>query len=223
MEMNSLKKSVKVYREKYLITLRASLILALTLACLTALNVRASPPEPEPDVQPIETDDERLALPVLPENPTQIDLGNYAYYYNCMPCHGDQGQGLTEEFRNIWVEDHRNCWANGCHGGRPKDEGFPLPHYIPGLKNLQRFPDELTLFNYLKTTHPPQRPGRLSNEEYWSLTALLLYKVGRLSLEQHIGPGVYSLDIKTTLLALAALALVLIIVPGMLARQAGKT
>ena len=212
------KESARVYRKNRSVSPRFCFILAIALACFSTFNTLAAPPNPEePEPQPIDTD--RLALPILPENPTQIDLGSYSYFYNCMPCHGDQGQGLTEEFRNLWVEDHRNCWASHCHAGRPGDEGFPIPKYIPGVRNLAHFPDEQSLFNYLKTTHPPQRPGRLSDEDYWSLTAFLLYQAGRLSPEQHIGSGLYSFDIQTTLLALAILALVLAVLPGLLARQ----
>lgn len=211
-------KSAPAYRTNRSVSWRFGFILAIVLACFTTLSALAAPPSPEvPDPQPIDSD--RLALPTLPENPTQIDLGSYSYFYNCMPCHGDQGQGLTEEFRNLWVEDHRNCWASHCHAGRPGDEGFPIPKYVPGVKKLAHFPDEQSLFNYLKTTHPPQRPGRLTDDDYWSLTAFLLHQAGRLAPEQRIGPGVYSFDIQTTLLALAALALVLAVVPGLLSRQ----
>lgn len=187
-------------------------------------GAQAAPPTPEP--QPIESD--RLALPVLPDNPSQIDLGNYSYYYNCMPCHGDQGQGLTEEFRNLWVEDHRNCWARGCHAGRPKDEGFPIPRYIPGVKHLARFKDQQALYQYLKATHPPQRPGRLTDEEYWSLTVLLFYQAGRLTPDLVVESTSRSEtqiymdmpDMRPTLLVLATLVGVLIITPMALTRQA---
>lgn len=52
---------------------------------------------------------DRLAIPELPENPTQVEVGRVSYYHNCMPCHGDEGQGLTEEFREIWEDDHQDC------------------------------------------------------------------------------------------------------------------
>ncbi len=74
--------------------------------------VSARQEEPAPTADP-------LAIPVLPEDPTQVDIGRVSYYYNCMPCHGDHGQGLTEEWRQTWVVDHRNCWDRGCHSGRP--------------------------------------------------------------------------------------------------------
>ncbi len=134
-------------------------------------------PQPTPD---------RLAIPVLSDNPTQVEIGSSVYYYNCMPCHGDQCQGLTDEFREIWVEDHQNCWASGCHGGRERDEGFPLPRQIPDVLGLESFQETEDLFQYLQITHPPQRPGALSEAEYWSATAFLLYKSGRMAYNESV-------------------------------------
>jgi cytochrome c len=65
--------------------------------------------EPSPTV-------DRLAIPVLPDHPTQVEIGKNVYYYHCMPCHGDKGQRLTSEWRSQWVDDHQNCWGRGCHG-----------------------------------------------------------------------------------------------------------
>jgi len=31
-------------------------------------------------------------------------------------CHGDHGQGLTEEWRSSFASDQRDCWQSGCHG-----------------------------------------------------------------------------------------------------------
>jgi demethylmenaquinone methyltransferase/2-methoxy-6-polyprenyl-1,4-benzoquinol methylase len=124
---------------------------------------------------------DRLAIPTPPDNPTLWDNGRIEYYYHCMPCHGDQGQGLTDEWRAVWEEDHQNCWGRGCHGGREKDEGFPIPKYIPpvtGVVHSPRFESLVPgfgLYAYLYTTHPPQRPGSLTSEEYWALAAYLLH------------------------------------------------
>jgi hypothetical protein len=124
-----------------------------------------------------------MATPVLPENPTQIDLGRFSYFFNCMPCHGDIGQGLTDAFRQTWVEDHQNCWGRGCHAGRQMDEGFPLPTIIPAVISdtdaLQNFHAFDELYNYLRTTHPPQRPGKLSDDDYRALTAFLWAENGK--------------------------------------------
>jgi hypothetical protein len=125
-----------------------------------------------------------LAAPEMPEHPTRVDTGREVYYYNCMPCHGDQGQGLTTEWRQEWPEDHQNCWARGCHAGKMGDEGFPIPHDVPAVSGspvaLAAVAPASSLFDFLLQNHPPQRPGALSSEECWALTAFLFYENGRL-------------------------------------------
>jgi hypothetical protein len=125
-----------------------------------------------------------LAIPTLPANPTQFDLGQNLYFYNCMPCHGDTGQGLTDAFRMVWEDDHRNCWERGCHGGRPQDEGFPVPTVVPAIISpadlLAEYPDLESLVDYLHETHPPQRPGKLKPDEYRALAVFLWVSNNRL-------------------------------------------
>jgi hypothetical protein len=123
---------------------------------------------------------DRLATPVVPENPTPSDLGRQVYYLHCMPCHGDVGQGLTDEWRDVWVEDHRNCWGKGCHGGRVDDEGFPIPRTIPAVigpeAGMMQRVTFAALTTYLQQTHPPQRPGELDAQEYEQVTAFLWHE-----------------------------------------------
>jgi hypothetical protein len=144
-------------------------------------------PQPTPTPTP-----DRLAAPVMPESPTQCDIGRNLYYLHCMPCHGDRGQGLTDEWREVWVEDHQNCWARGCHRGRPDDEGFFIPRHVPPVSGspqaLKLFPTAEDLFVFLRHTQPPQHPGALSDAEYWALTAFLLHENDRLSPGVQIGP-----------------------------------
>jgi hypothetical protein len=146
---------------------------------------------------------------VVPENPTPVDLGRQVYYLNCMPCHGDVGQGLTEEWRNVWVDDHRNCWAKGCHGGRVEDEGFPLPQTIPAVMgpeaNSMQYASSDELKAYLLRTHPPQRPGALDEAEYKEVTAYLWHENRRDEATVPSAAGV----IVAGVLALAVLLLVL--------------
>ena len=75
--------------------------------------------------------DKRVLNQLLPASPQPRDFGQQVYYLNCMPCHGDVGQGLTDEWRDVREEEHRDCWVSGCHGGRAGDEGFPVPHTVP--------------------------------------------------------------------------------------------
>ncbi|CAG0931820.1 S-disulfanyl-L-cysteine oxidoreductase SoxD [Thermoflexales bacterium] len=116
----------------------------------------------------------------MPENPTPRDLGRQVYYLHCMTCHGDVGQGLTEEWRKVWVEDHRNCWGKGCHGGGRDDEGFPIPRTIPAVIGPEAAMLQQTtsteLIAYLQRTHPPQQPGKLEKQEYEQVTAFLWHE-----------------------------------------------
>ena len=113
-----------------------------------------------------------LIEPPLPAHPTEFELGRNLYWHWCMTCHGDRGQGLTDEFRKTWVKDHQNCWARGCHAGHNNDQGFPIPTVVPliiGDGHLARFATLQELFEFLKTTHPPQHPGILKDDEYHAI------------------------------------------------------
>jgi hypothetical protein len=169
---------------------------------------------------------DRLAIPVLAENPTQVELGSNVYYYNCMPCHGDQGQGLTEEFRQLWDEDHQNCWGRGCHGGRRDDQGFPLPRQIPAVNHLSgalmQFPTAEDLYNFLHTSHPPQRPGALEENEYWEVTAFLLEENGRLAPDGQIGPASHQ-NLFDEILAICGVFAVILLLAGSLIWQTRST
>ncbi len=125
-----------------------------------------------------------LKEPALPPNPTEYELGRNLYWHWCMTCHGDRGQGLTDEFRGIWDPDHQNCWARGCHSGRPGEAGFPIPTVVPPLVNenhLMRFSSQEELADFLKTTHPPQSPGILKKEEYQAIALFVFTMNGRAS------------------------------------------
>lgn len=150
--------------------LLSALLLPLCFALPPDATATAAGPSPTPEPDP-------LAIPVLPEHPTEVDLGREIYYYHCMPCHGDKGQGLTDEWRGVWDEDHQNCWSRGCHGGRIEDQGFPIPHSIPPVMppfaTLTGFSSVKELAAFLHTNHPPQSPGVLDEAECESLAAYL--------------------------------------------------
>jgi hypothetical protein len=125
-----------------------------------------------------------LAEPPLPENPTEYELGRNLYWHWCMTCHGDKGQGLTDEFRGIWEQDHQDCWGRGCHAGHPGDTGFPIPTVVPALvsdAHLAGFASIQQLSDFLKATHPPQSPGILKDEEYHAI-ALFVFTMNERSL-----------------------------------------
>jgi hypothetical protein len=138
------------------------------------------PPDPSP-TSPIY---DPLVEPPLPENPTEYELGQNLYWHWCMTCHGDRGQGLTDEFRAIWEPEHQDCWGRGCHAGRSGDGGFPIPTVVPALVNeshLSKFDSVQDLSDFLRETHPPQSPGILKNEDYHAI-ALFVFTMNERSL-----------------------------------------
>ena len=144
------------------------MLIFISLFSLSVQPALAQDPIPTPTYDP-------LAQPELPENPTDLEMGRYLFWRHCMPCHGDVGQGLTDDFRALW-EDHANCWDRGCHGGRKEDEGFPIPTIIPAIvteDRLMQFASDEELFAFLKATHPPQYPGYLEDEEYHDIVTVL--------------------------------------------------
>ena len=152
--------------------------LALLVAVLhiqegTALNV-------SPQTTPMPTPD-RLAEPTLPAAPSQADYGAQLYWLHCLPCHGDKGQGLTDEFRKTYPPEDNNCWARGCHGRNPYENGFTLPTSVPRLIGpiaLMKFPTAASLRGFISGAMPFQDPGALTEDEYWQVTAFLLRENG---------------------------------------------
>ncbi len=149
------------------------------IACLPAII----PPLPLPVTTASPTDDP-FPQPPLPDHPTELELGRYLFWRHCMTCHGDRGQGLTAEFRTRWVSDHQDCWGRGCHSGRYANDAFPVPTAVPPLvraDRLSRFDSLQSLAAFLRTTHPPQAPGSLTDAEYRTLAAYLFTVNGRSS------------------------------------------
>ena len=133
----------------------------------------AQQPTPVSTLSPFE----RLAEPTLPAEPSQADHGAQDYWLYCPPCHGDRGQGLTDEFRETYPPDEVNCWQSGCHGKRPYEFGFTLPTQIPAVIEhdaLAKFTDAAQLNAYIRATMPFWNPGSLTEEESWSVTAFIL-------------------------------------------------
>ena len=159
------------------------------LMALAFIAVGAASPTPEPTTP--EPAPDRLAEPTLPPSPGQADLGAQNYWLNCMPCHGDRGQGLTDEFRNLYPEEDRNCWASGCHGGRPYEDGFTLPTSVPpliGPQALGPFDTAASLHTFISSAMPYQARGSLDEDTYWQITAFLLRENGKNLLNEPLGP-----------------------------------
>lgn len=120
---------------------------------------------------------DRLAEPTLPPTPSQADHGAQVYWLSCLPCHGDQGQGLTDEFRTTYPPEEQYCWESGCHGANPYESGFTIPKVIPaviGETALSKFTDAAQLNAYIRATMPFWSPGSLTEDEAWKVTAFIL-------------------------------------------------
>jgi len=133
---------------------------------------------------------DRLAAPTMPAEPSPADLGALQYYYLCMSCHGDRGQGLTEEFRSLWAPGDQNCWQGKCHAANHPPDGFEIARYVPpviGEGTLASSLGPQQLYNYISTQMPRQAPGTLTADVYWQLTAFLLRANGVDFDEQALG------------------------------------
>lgn len=94
-----------------------------------------------------------------------------------MACHGDRGQGLTDEWRQAWDPPDRDCWQSGCHNPHHPPDGFVFPKVVPavvGAGLLDQFQTAANLHAFIKSRMPFQAPGSLKDDEYWQLTAYLL-------------------------------------------------
>jgi quinol-cytochrome oxidoreductase complex cytochrome b subunit len=162
----------------------AILVLALAVASmLTSIAQAASQTQgtATPTLQPTPTFDvQRLARPVIDSAyAQQLHKGSVIYWGVCMACHGDRGQGLTEEWRDAYGEQDRNCWQKGCHGPDHPDNGFLIPKdmiipSIAGPGRLTRFKNAQDLHDFIFASMPWWDPGQLSDEEAWQTTAYVL-------------------------------------------------
>lgn len=148
-------------------------------------------PSPTPAIGATPTID-RLAAPPTVIPPTQADEGAQLYWLHCQPCHGDQGQGLTDEWRMEYPPEEQNCWTSGCHGNRPYEQSVALPTLVPplvgpavdrltGAKDTQvltRFQTLDGVYSYMSVTMPLFFPGELSQEEYLAILAHLARENG---------------------------------------------
>lgn len=155
----------------------ALLIAASLIQEGTALSIDGQS-TPLPTLSPFE----RLAEPTLPAEPTQADYGAQTYWLLCLPCHGDRGQGLTDEFRETYPPEEQYCWERGCHGERPYEFGFTLPMNVPAVIGkdaaLGKFSNAATLNAYIMAAMPYWKPGSLTEEEGWLVSAFILRENG---------------------------------------------
>ena len=122
-----------------------------------------------------------LGSTALAYTESQAERGAEVYAFYCSTCHGDRGQGLTDEFRATWPPQDQNCWTPKCHGLNHPDTGFVLPRHILGVigpGTLANFTTAESLYTFIKLRMPYQDPSLLSEDERWALTAFLLREHG---------------------------------------------
>lgn len=160
----------------------AALMLASTA---TATPAAASPARQDPTQSAVE----RLAEPTLPPDPAPADYGAQDYWLRCLACHGDRGQGLTDEFRQLYPPDHQTCWTSGCHGDNPYEGGFTLPTQVPAVidPTIPEQYNSSTLDQFVRQTMPWHAPGSLSDAEYDRIVTFLLVENGMKTLRDFQG------------------------------------
>jgi quinol-cytochrome oxidoreductase complex cytochrome b subunit len=119
------------------------------------------------------------------------DEGAIPFWSICLSCHGDKGQGLTDEWRQVGFGEDMNCWKSKCHALNHPTPGFNFPRQVPpviGANTLQRFTTALELKVYIKSLMPWWDPGSLSEKDSWNLTAYLLRENGVLPRSAQLTP-----------------------------------
>jgi hypothetical protein len=166
-------------------------LLFLMPGLLLTTNASASPDhqtDATPTVSPAPTptfDLKRLDKPVVPEVLAQVDEGAIVYWGICMACHGDRGQGLTDEWRYGAFAEDGDCWQSGCHGKDHPPSGFEIPKtlIIPPLGTvgaMGRFENAQQLYDYVVVMMPWWKPNSLGEVKAWQVTAYLLKLRGSL-------------------------------------------
>jgi hypothetical protein len=111
----------------------------------------------------------------LPPDASQLEYGAEVYRLVCKACHGDKGQGLTDDWRAQWAPQDQNCWQSKCHALNHPPDGFYMP-VSPAVVGppLIIFETALDLYNYIHRSMPWHDPGSMTEKESWSATAYIL-------------------------------------------------
>ena len=111
----------------------------------------------------------------LPPDATQLEYGAEVYRLVCKACHGDKGQGLTDDWRAQWAPEDQNCWQSKCHALNHPPDGFYMPQ-VPAVvgQPIRGFGSALNLYTYTHNFMPWHDRGSMTEKESWSVTAYLL-------------------------------------------------
>ena len=155
-------------------------VVICTLGLLLFVSSQAdASPKPQTATTPTPTFDvSRLAQPPTVYPPEQADNGAQTYWGMCIDCHGDRGQGLTDEWRTSFEPDERDCWASGCHGPDFPENSFEILETgvpaIVGAGKLISFANAFELQKFVRENMPLFPPGSLTEDEAWDVTAYIL-------------------------------------------------
>ncbi len=97
----------------------------------------------------------------LPPGSGSVEDGAEVYLADCAPCHGPNGEGGPND---------------ALVGSEPRGS-FPFGS-TPGLTSTigNYWPYSTTVFDYIRRAMPFDRPGSLSNDEVYAVTAWLLWR-----------------------------------------------
>jgi len=127
-----------------------------------------------PTVTPVPTEDSWIIVD-LPEDATQLEYGAEVYRLVCKACHGDKGQGLTDDWRAQWDLEDQNCWQSKCHALNHPPDGFYMPQVPKVLgQPIRSFGTAFSLYTYNHNFMPWHDRGSMTEKESWSVTAYLL-------------------------------------------------
>ncbi len=165
----------------FTIMVRRPILIAVIILVFGGALCSFASAEASPALQSTPTptfDKARLYQPPTVYPPAQADNGAQAYWGMCMDCHGDQGQGLTNEWRESFGPQESDCWKSGCHGSDRPENSFMIPTAgappLQGMGRLARFSNANELQRYIHENMPLSPTGSLTSEEAWSLTAFIL-------------------------------------------------
>ncbi len=156
------------------------LVLAVRQFSRPAPSLTAAPQTPTAYAIPLPS---ILDRPVVSNPPTQVQAGHLIFWEICMVCHGNEGQGLTDQWRQEAFGEDRDCWTSKCHASNHPPEGFEFPNIVPAIAGggrLGRFSSAQQLYDYVVAMMPWWNPGSLSPDKGWQVTAFLLELNGTL-------------------------------------------
>jgi cytochrome c5 len=127
-----------------------------------------------PTPVPMPTEDSWIIVD-LPADATQLEYGAEVYRLVCKACHGDKGQGLTDDWRAQWNPKDQNCWQSKCHALNHPSDGFYMPQVPKVLgRPVRGFGTALNLYYYIHKFMPWHDPDSMTERESWSVTAYIL-------------------------------------------------